>query len=369
MSTDRSQFFKRIIQGIIVSSLILGLSQASMAAVASPNGQFGKCGPYYLWYQVGPDDLTYSGNYVDLCEITFDVSEIYNDFDFVYFTNTPTSRYAACDKNRDGISDLYFQFPQALPPVDEQEESSERALAEIARQQNPNLLRWKPEHGCVRIYLNECWGPGFHEKCGAMVSLQPKPGRRNGRVSIPVQVTKRCPPYGVECNETHTIIHEYTDCYTRSQPDFLLNKQVDKALHTTQYSMPVFSFTVTVHNIGEKKGNTVLTDTFTGGTKGGQLTLSELKIDCPAHARCTFSSVTGGEITLELLGLKVDDMVKVTYKLTGNNKEISVDEVSYFTNTATLSNGTSSQVTVGVRGFGEFPRPERPKPSNYDNRR
>lgn len=338
-----------------------------MAAVASPNGQFGTCGPYYLWYQVGPHDLNYAGNYVDLCEIIFDVSDVYDDFDFVYFTDTPTSRRAALDKNRNGISDLYFQFPQSPLPADEQdEEASKRALAEIARQQNPALLRWKPEHGCVRIYFNECWGSTFSAKCGAMISIQPKPGRRNGNAHIPVYVSKHCPPYGVECNETHTIVHTYSDCYTRPQPDFLLNKHVDKALHTSQYSTPVFSFTITVHNIGEKKGNTVLTDTFTGGTKGGDLVLSELKVECPSHARCPLSSVTEGEMKLELLGLKVDDMVKVTYKLTGNNKEISVDEVSYFTNTATLSNGTSSQVTVGVRGFGEFPREERPKTSDYD---
>jgi hypothetical protein len=312
----------------------------------------------------------YSGNFVELCEIVFDVSKVYTYFDFVYFTNTPTSQYAALDRNCDGISDRYFQFPKWSSSDDEQGETSERKLVEADRQPDPiaepypGVLRWKPEHECKRIYFHECWGPGFHEQCGAMISLQPKLGRRSGRVSIPVRVIKRCPPNGVECNETFTIIHEYADCYTPSQSGFLLNKQVDKALHTTQYSMPVFSFTVTVHNIGEKKGSTVLTDTFSGGTKGGQLTLSELKVDCPPHARCTFSSVAGGEMKVELLGLKVDDMVKVTYKLTGNNKEISVDEVSYFTNTATLSDGTSSQVTIGVRGFGEFPRQERPRTSD-----
>lgn len=339
-----------------------------MAAVASPNGQFGECGPYYLWYQVGPDDRMYSGNYVDLCEITFNISDVYNDFDFVYFTNTPTSRYEAYDKNRDGISDRYFQFH----PVDEQKEPSGRALVETPRQQNSDLLRWKPEHGCVRIYFSECWGPGFHEKCGAMISLQPKPGHRDGRVSIPVQITKRCPPYGLECNETTIIPHEYSDCYTPVQKDFLVNKQVDKIVHTSSYpANPVFLFTITVHNIGGKPGSTVLTDTFSEGTNGGTLAFSEFNIPtCPSSARCTLTSVTERQIKVDLVGLPVDEEAKITYKLKGNSEEIPKDYISYFTNTATLSEGNISEVTVGIKGFGNFapPRQERPRNSESTTR-
>ena len=138
------------------------------SAAVSPNGQQGRCGPYYLWYQIGPDSYTYSGDYVDLCEITFDISEVLNDFDFVYFTG----KWAHLDKNRDGISDLYFYFPPIPTPTQSQP-------------QPPKLLKWKPEHGCVRINLRDCWGMAFNENCGsAMISIQPRPGFRKGSVKI-----------------------------------------------------------------------------------------------------------------------------------------------------------------------------------------
>ncbi len=323
-------------------------SQHPRAAVA-PNEQYGKCGPYYLWYQVGPDSLRYSGDYIDLCEITFDISDVIDDFDFVYFTE----RRALLDKNRDGISDQYFYFP----PENQNKEN-----------QNKTQLKWKPDGGCVRINLWECWGTTFNENCGySMISIQPKPGHRNGRAKIPVRVTKRCPPHGVDCSETVTIFHDYSDCFTLPSPDFIVHKKVDVVFFVPPgYGRPEakFPYTITVHNAGEKKGGTVLTDTVTNGTNGGTLVLSELEIVCPPQARCTVSSMSTGKFQISLQGLLVNETATIKYTLTGNPDEVPKEEVSYFTNTAILSSGSLSQVTVGIRGRGEFlgPRPERPRP-------
>lgn len=314
------------------------IHQLGTAAVV-PNGQPGRCGPYYFWYQVSPDNRTYSADYIDLCGITFDITDVLDDFDFVNFTDTSTLQRASLDRNRDGISDLYF----------------------FGR--NQNKLEWKPDNDCIRINLRECQGTTFNENCGyAMISIQPKPGIRNGSARIPIRVTKKCPPYGADCSETATIFHDYYGCVTSAAPDFIVHKHVDPVLLYTTYVRPEFTYTVTVQNAGAEKGNTILTDTVTNGTNGGTLHLSTLKITtCPAYARCTVSSITHNTIQISLTGLLMNDKATITYILTGNRDEVAQGEVSYFTNTATLSNGSSSQVTVGIRGGGEFPSPPRPE--------
>ena len=109
MMTKRSSIWvlrlsKRIFCCIVVS-LALFSSTHHLGAAVAPNGQYGACGPYYLWYQTGP--MHYQ-KYLDICGITFDISDVIDDFDFVYFGDTEASRRASLDKNQDGVSDWSF---------------------------------------------------------------------------------------------------------------------------------------------------------------------------------------------------------------------------------------------------------------------
>jgi hypothetical protein len=354
---------------VIACFALFSFIHYSSAAVA-PNRQYGQCGPYYLWYQIGPDSYTYSGDYVDLCEITFDISDVLDDFDFVYFTESR----ALLDKNRDGISDQWY-FPEEFQPQNHDQDQDQDHDQDQDQDQNqlppqpqtPVQIKWKPTHGCVRINLRDCWGTTFNEYCGyAMISIQPKAGFPSGSARIPVSVTKRCPPYGADCSETAIITHDYSNCYVPMSlsPDFIVHKHVEPLI-LSRVATPEFKYTVTVQNTGEGKGDTMLTDIVTNGSNGGILQLSEFKIECPKGAGC-FPNITDEKIQILLLGVARDYVAVITYILTGNAYEISNNEVSYFTNTATLSNGHSSQVTVGIRGMGPgyIPgqRPERPRP-------
>jgi hypothetical protein len=378
---------------IIIGGYLIFLSHPEEAAV-TPNGQYDKCGPYYLWYQIGPDSSRYTGDYVDLCEITFDVTDVFNDFEFVYFTD----QRAILDQNQDGISDLNFYYPPTPTPTptpcspsSDLTSSETRAITQIERPtptptpiptptpyrtphqptpQPPKILKWKPEHGCVRIPLRECWSTAFNEQCGySMISIQPKPGLRNGHTTIPVLVKKRCPPYGVDCNESLKIVHAYSDCYVQPTSGFFVQASVDKPFSTEV--IPGFDYTIKVQNTGEGEGDTEVTDTFTPGSNGGHLTLSQLAIDCPKdHARCTVIEMNNEKFRLSLIGIQQGDVVTITYRRTGNADEVSRSDVSYFTNTVTLSNGNSVQTTVGIKGSGQYPprRPERPKPHDSTHR-
>jgi hypothetical protein len=366
-----------IIFAVAVCFVLFSFIQYSSAAVA-PNQQYGQCGPYYLWYQIGPDSYTYSGDYIDLCEITFDISDVLDDFDFVYFT----ARRAWLDRNRDGISDQWFtpeepqpqdqdqnqDQPQDQDQYQDQDQPQDQDQYQFQFQSEPSKeLKWKPPHGCVRINLRECWGTAFNERCGyAMISIQPKAGFPSGSARIPVRVTKRCPPYGVDCSETAIISHDYFNCYVpmSSSPDFIVHKSVNQILSPVVPAY--FQYMITVQNTGERKGDTVLTDTVTNGSNGGKLQLSEFKVTCPSNARC-LPNITDEKIQISLLGITRGNRAIITYTLTGNAYEIPHNEVSYFTNTATLSSGSSAQVTVGIRGRGpDFipgQRPERPRQS------
>ncbi len=275
--------------------------------------------------------------YVDLCGITFDISDVAHDFDFVYFTDTTAVQRASLDKNHDGISDLFstgkFQ----------------------------NQLEWIPDNGCVRINLRECQGNRFNKRCGyAMISIQPKPGLRGGSARIPIYVTAKCPPNGADCSKSYAIVHKYSNCVTQLLPDLIVQKRVDPVIADYKNE---FIYTIIVQNTTKAKSNTVLVDTLSAGTNGGTLVLSEIKIDCPSEATCTLSSMTNNEIQISFTDFPRNGTTKITYTRKVNTTEIPDGEVSYFTNTATLSSGSSSQVTVGVKGTGDLPprRPERPK--------
>jgi uncharacterized repeat protein (TIGR01451 family) len=332
----------------------------------APNGQLGQCGPYYLWYYVSPDKR-YPGDYVDLCGITFDVTNVVDDFDFVYFTDTPSAQRALLDKNRDGISDQYFVGTCEEPLPNPQSTPTPQSIPNpLPTPPAPNLLEWKPALGCVRVYFRDCWGNPFNKNCGyAMIHIQPKPGIPNGSARIPVNVSKKCPPNGFDCSETLEIRHTYSDCGIPLLPNFLVQKSVDQVFFESG-TEPDVTYTIVVHNTGDKKGDTVLTDTISQGTKGGTLILSRINIECPSHARCMMLNMTNEQFQISLVGLSPNNIARIYYTRTGNRQDISQDDVSYFTDTATLSNGNSSQATIGIKGSGQHPpRPERPKPPDY----
>ena len=323
----------------IVSCLVCCLPTSCLYAAVAPNGQPGACGPYYIWYQMTPDSYPSLIDYIDLCGITFDISDVIKDFDFVRFTDTETHQRAALDLDQDGISDLYF-------------------AGKIQ-----NHLKWKPPNGCVRIPLQECQGgSGLKEQCGyAMMSIQPKSGFQQGSARINIGVHAKCPPNGTDCSRTYELKHQYANCFDSSIPEFMIHKKVNREL-VESYSVNTFEFSVTVQNTGDRKENaTILTDTVSTGTQGGTLKLSDFKIMCSEDATCSILSVTTQQIRVSLGNIPPNKSVGLFYTMTAPKDEIPDDEYSYFTNTATLSTGTSARVTVGVKGTNEnLPRKERP---------
>ncbi len=86
---------QKLLKRLLCVSILCFLTFSSIHAVqaaVSPNGQRGACGPYYIWYQMSAEDFPYPIDYVYLCGITFDINDVVDDFDFVYFTD----HYALC---------------------------------------------------------------------------------------------------------------------------------------------------------------------------------------------------------------------------------------------------------------------------------
>lgn len=330
----RLQILLQSIAFVIIFCFALSSFIEHSEAAVAPNKQAGTCGQYYLWYQMSAEDYSYPMDYVYLCSITFDIIDVTDDFDFVYFIDSVASQRALLDQNSDGISDSYF----------------------FGRSQNH--IVWKPDGGCIRINLRECQGNKLNERCGyAMISVQPKPGFRNGSARIPIRVVAQC-PNGSDCSKNYIIVHEYSDCVKQAVPDFIMHKQVDTFYLAS--SRPEFDYEITVQNTTTKKSSITLIDTISEGTNGGELRLSEIKITtCPTNATCTLSSVTNKQIQILFTNFPPNGKAIIAYKMKAENIEIPREEVSYFTNTATLSNGSSAQVTVGIKGSGPR-RPERP---------
>jgi hypothetical protein len=91
-------------------------------------------------------------------------------------------------------------------------------------------------------------------------------------------------------------------------------------------------------------------------------------MDCPHGAMCNVLQITNNQLKISLINVDVDDVVKISYKMEADREEIPRNEISYFTNTATLSTGESVQVTEGIEGLGDDVvteparrRPERPR--------
>ena len=342
------QLFRKI---MILSLFLLFAGEGSFFfsaahAAVKPNGQEGVCGPYYIWYQVSPADYAYAVEYIDLCGITVNISDIVDDFDFVYFEDTSGYPWASLDQNHDGISDLFF----------------------LRREQH--VLKWQPESGCIRIYLRNCHGQSLNEQCGyAAIRIQPRHGFREGSANISIQTIAKCPPNGIDCSKHYTLIHKYSNCLISTPlPNFVVQKQVKDVFFTPPAygsSTPKIEYTLIVQNTADEKKDTELTDSVSEGTKGGVLSLSEIKISqCPSTAACYLAGIDNNRIHISFQNFPPGEQAKITYILIGNTNDIDRDEVSYFTNIATLSNGNSAQVTVGIKGSSPptLPRPERPRP-------
>ena len=308
-------------------------------AAVAPNGQPGACGPYYIWYQMTPDTYPSLYDYVDFCGITFDISDVIKDFDFVWFTDTETRQRAALDQDHDGVSDRYF----------------------AGRTQNH--LEWKPPHGCIRVNLQECQGgSGLKEQCGyAMMSIQPKPDFQQGSARIEIGVHAKCPPNGMDCSRTYETVHQYANCLSSTEvPGFIVQKKTDKLL-AKSYGQETVEYTVTVQNTGlEKNNSTILMDTMSTGTQGGTMKLESLNTMCSA-ATCSILSVTPQQIRISILNIPPNEQVEIFYVMETPKDEIPDGKFSYFTNTATLSTGGSIRVTVGVRGLNKDVTSEPPE--------
>ena len=332
---------------VSISLMFALLWAGNLHAAVAPNDQTGECGPYYLWYQTSPDSYPPLVEYLDLCGITFDISDVVNDFDFVYFSDNENFQRAALDEDRDGVSDLFF----------------------AGRTQNQ--LKWSPPGGCVRVNLRQCQGGiGFKEECGyAMISVQPKRGFRDGSARIAIGVNAKCPPNGSDCSRSYEFVHRYANCFSPALPEFVIQKKVDSELADSTYKdEEMFHYTVTVRNTGAKEeNNTVLTDTTSTGTEGGSLRLSSFSFVCPKESTCSLLSANDNKLTMSLSDIPTNGVATISYTMTSHKSEIPKGVVSYFTNTATLSTGISARVMVGVVGTSEEPpapepgkRPENP---------
>ncbi len=345
-ASRRPNAWKRGVCFLLMVASMFAAAPHLWAKALSPNGQAGTCGPYYIWYQTTPDVYPPLMDFIDLCSIRFDIRDVAQDFDFVYFTDTAAYQRAELDLNHDGISDLFFT------------KKDERSI------------EWKPEGGCARIDLNQCQGgKGFDPRCGyAMISVQPKPDFRDGSANIHISVNAKCPPGGYDCSRAFSLVHRYDNCVPDSDmPDFIVQKKVSPTEAAT-YGQETFLYTVTLRNTGTSLENhTELTDVMSTGTKGGSLQLTEFSIDCPVKATCTVRHINEREFKIAFADIPPDTDATILYSMVTHKEEITKDEFSYFTNTATLSTGGSVRATVGVRGMkeaedgaGQTPRQERP---------
>jgi hypothetical protein len=320
--------------GIVI--LLLLFTVMSRAAeesryVTEPNDQYGKCGPYYIWYQTGPGKFSAPFDFVDLYSVTFDISDVVDDFDFVYFTGTRRG----LDRNEDGISDWNFYS------VDDHQ------------------VTWIPPNGQERITQKGCWSSVFHHECGyAMISIQPKPWSRNGSARIPIHVTQKCSQTGSDCSESHVIFHEYANCQAQSLPEFIIRHE--KAKTGIDHGRTITQFDITIENTTDEPKHTDVTNSMTKESVEGEMFLYYVNIDCPQDAICKIHTMDNDSFTIKLEAIPPQGEVIISYEMAIDRYTIPSDVKSYFTNTATLSDGESSQVTVGIKGLGGR-REERPR--------
>ena len=337
---------KHLLLGIIVCVLLCPSIRAEQAAVA-PNGRYGACGPYYIWYWLSPDDLPTPRAYAYLCGITFNIHDVIDDFDFVYFTD----QYTPFDRNQDGISDGEFLVTKYA-----------------------DYIEWRPPGGCIKIYPGECQGNSSSPRCRyAMIRIQPKSGVQQGRVSIPISVIFRDQPNGPNLIKEDVTFREYSNCASQALPDFLVQKQVDSVCKKWEAEKSkkevAFKFTLTVRNTNRTRASTTLIDRIDNPVLG-EFVLSQIKIEhCPTEALCSRLKANQEQIQLDLANLPHNDVVIITYTLTYTLKTEDVEpfnkeEILSFTNMATtLSDGSSDRVIISISKDGcktQQPQPDQP---------
>jgi hypothetical protein len=272
--------------------------------------------PYYLWYQFEQDSYPSTVKYIEFCSITFDITDVVDDYDFLPFTG----QWASLDQNKDGISDQYFS------KIDK------------------NRIEWRPKNGCVRLDLSECshrQQNEFNEHCGAVIGLQPKPGRFSGEARIPVLIKAICYPPGTNCDETSLILHRYS-C------GFIVVLDVSQSILTDNQKV---RYTLIVRNISKHKGNTILTATNINGTRGGSLNFIQdsLKVDCPSSASYSPKILSDKTLQIDLTDLSGDQEASITYERQANTVGISKGEISEFVTAVALSEGCPSQIMVAIK--------------------
>lgn len=325
--------------------ILLSFCGGSGEAAVAPNGKEGTCGPYYLWYQVSAADFPHPMEYVYLCGVTFEINDVVDDFDFVYFTDTENIRRSHLDSNQDGISDQFFF------------------------KEEQNYLEWQPHGGCVRVNLRQCQDNQLNVHCGyAMIRIQPKTSFNSGMAKIPVIVHAMCPPTGSDCSKTYLITHRYSNCETASLEEFTVHIQAD-SLRVTRDT--VIEYEVNVQNVGEKKNSTDVVINIGEGTKGGTLQLIRLNIACPMENSCTLLRATPQQIRIHLADIYPNHLARISYNMTAKRDEIPRKKYSLFKHTVSLSKGGDSDVTISVLGTKPediiptpTPRPERPIPAS-----
>ncbi len=305
-------------------------------AAVPPNGQEGACGPYYLWYQDGP--VGYQ-QYFDICGIIFDISDVVDDFDFVYFADNAVFQRTSLDHDRDGFSDWSF----------------------IGR--TGNLLEWRPEGSCVRITQRGCEQNRFNPACGyAMIQVQPRRDSKEGNATIPVRVVARCPPDGRDCSKRFAIPHAYSNCGITLSPGFVVLKEVGQysgyggkyqKLNREERIIKeegAVVYIATVYNAGDKIGDTTLSTVISEGTNGGALRLTGYRVDCPPEAVCTVPEMSDTALTVSLTNIAKEKRAIVKYYLQpeayAHPSEKNEQWSSKFTITHTLSTGGNYQTDM-----------------------
>lgn len=335
-------FFKGFLKNFALGIFIVFLStwggiyaeEENPKRAIDPNTQADNCGPYYIWYQTGPDSYSSPTAYVDLYSITFDIGDIVDDFDFVYFTGSR----AALDANKDGVSDHSFY------------------------QINGNQLTWRPANGRMRITQRGCWSSTFNERCGyAMINIQPKGWFRNGSARIPVYAEKRCSPTGVDCSEKLLVFHEFSNCKvtTEALPDFIIRSEVEEKIDSAS-GMEIIMYHLTIENTTDGPRGTTLTNSITGETSVGRFFLNYFNVDCPQNGVCLVENISNDRFQIELSEIPPKKPIVVSYSIGVSKNDIPFGETSYFTGRTTLSTGGSSQISIGISGSGGG-RPERPR--------
>lgn len=307
--------------------LISARGMFPIEAAVPPNSQDGECGPYYFWYQTGPTGYQ---QHLDVCGITFDISDAIDDFDLVYFEDSEIGRRIDLDENRDGISDENFFRRQG------------------------NIVEWRPSKECVRITQQGCESTEFDKRCAyAMIRLQPRRDFTQGSAVIPISVELDCGSSpSSNCQRSFVIRHTYSDCDVSLGPEFVLVKNLKPHQKKYHYGEK-FVYTATVLNTSGKAGKTNLTLRISDGSNHGVLRLAQYAIACPQQARCVIPDMNDQYLQITLDDFPADLHAEMSFVFEADTEGIprvaGEKWTSDFTITTELSTGGhyTTEITIG----------------------